>query len=97
MTEDPPVQFDLGFVLSRIRRWVLLFLFLLILVSGIGVLVALTLPTVYRAEALLVVKLAGRRLAPLARPLAYGLGAVGAYWLADRVVSFWAPAATSGW
>lgn len=56
MTEDPPVQLDLGFVLSRIRRWVLLFLFLLILVSGIGVVVALTLPTVYRAEALLVVE-----------------------------------------
>lgn len=47
--------------------------------------------------ALVVAKLLGEKLRPLVRPLAYGLGAVGAFWLADRVASFFPPGATSGW
>ena len=54
--EDSPVQIDLPFLLSRARRWLFLFLFLFFGVAGAGLIIALALPTIYRAEALLVVE-----------------------------------------
>jgi len=56
VTEDPAVPFDLAFFLSRLRRWLVLFLAVFLLVTGSIVAVALLLPTMYRAEALLVVE-----------------------------------------
>lgn len=56
MSDVAPVQVDLPFFLSRARRWMLLFLLVFGLISGLGLLIAAALPTVYRAEALLVVE-----------------------------------------
>lgn len=56
MTDVAPVQVDLPFFLSRARRWMLLFLLVFGVISGLGLLIAAALPTVYRAEALLVVE-----------------------------------------
>lgn len=54
--EDAPVQIDLPFLLSRARRWMFLFLFVFLSVAGAGLVIALALPTIFRAEALLVVE-----------------------------------------
>ncbi len=54
--EDAPVQIDLPFLLSRARRWMFLFLFVFLGVAGAGLVIALALPTIFRAEALLVVE-----------------------------------------
>ncbi len=56
MTEVAPVQVDLPFFLSRARRWMFLFLLVFAAIAGAGLLIAAALPTVYRAEALLVVE-----------------------------------------
>ena len=56
MIEDQSRSIDLPFVLSRARRWLFLFLSVFVTIAGLGLIVALILPTVYRSEALLVVE-----------------------------------------
>lgn len=56
MTDVAPVQVDLPFFLSRARRWMLVFLLVFGVIAGLGLLIAAALPTVFRAEALLVVE-----------------------------------------
>lgn len=56
VTEDSAPPFELGFFLSRLRRWLVLAVAVFLLVSGAIVVFALSLPTLYRAEALLVVE-----------------------------------------
>lgn len=56
VSEDQAAPFDLGFFLSRIRRWRVLFALVFLLVAGAITLFGLMLPTLYRAEALLVVE-----------------------------------------
>jgi uncharacterized protein involved in exopolysaccharide biosynthesis len=54
--EEQSRSIDLPFVLSRARRWLFLFLSVFVTIAGLGLVVALILPTVYRSEALLVVE-----------------------------------------
>ena len=56
MIEEQSRSIDLPFVLSRARRWLFLFLSVFVTIAGLGLVVALILPTVYRSEALLVVE-----------------------------------------
>ena len=56
VTEEPAVPFDLAFFLSRLRRWIVLFIAVFLVVAGAIVAFAVLLPTLYRAEALLVVE-----------------------------------------
>lgn len=56
VTEDSAPPFELGFFLSRLRRWLVLAVAVFLLVAGSIVAFALYLPTLYRAEALLVVE-----------------------------------------
>lgn len=56
MIEEQSRSIDLPFVLSRARRWLFLFLTVFVTIAGLGLVVALILPTVYRSEALLVVE-----------------------------------------
>lgn len=56
VTEDPTASIDLPFLLSRMRRWLFVFLFVFFGIAGTGLIVAMVLPTIYRAEALLVVE-----------------------------------------
>lgn len=54
--EEASDSIDLPFLLSRARRWLFLFLFVFLGVAGVGFVIATALPTIYRAEALLVVE-----------------------------------------
>ena len=56
VTDDTPAPFELGFFLSRLRRWFVLSVAVFLLVAGSILAVAMLLPTLYRAEALLVVE-----------------------------------------
>ena len=56
VTDDADAPFELGFFLSRLRRWLLLSVAVFLLVAGGILAVAMLLPTLYRAEALLVVE-----------------------------------------
>lgn len=51
-----PARLDLGFLLSRLRRWLWLFALVTLACTALGIVIALALPTLYRAEALLVVE-----------------------------------------
>ena len=42
MTEDPPVAVDLPFFLSRVRRWLFLFLFVFAGIAGAGLFIAMS-------------------------------------------------------